>query len=96
MAVTAAQIASLLVQAGLLLMGGVLGLLVRAASAKLGDLAEAVDELRREVADQGRALAGGDQRFTDIERRIGDLERKQEVLFKDGCARAVVCTGREK
>lgn len=85
---TTAQIVSLLVQAGLLLVGGVLGLLVRGASQKLEQLAEAVENLRSEVAEQGKALAGGAQRFRDIERRLGEVERRTETLQTKGCARA--------
>ncbi len=89
---TTPQVLGLLLEAGLLLMGGVLGLLVRGASSKLAELARAVDDLRHEVAEQGKALAGGEQRFTDVERRVGEIERKLEDVFKDGCARARQCS----
>lgn len=88
---TTAQIAAFLVQAGLLLMGGVLSLLVRGASQKLAELATAVEDLRAEVAEQGKALAGGAQRFTDIERRLGDVEKRVESVQMKGCARVVAC-----
>jgi hypothetical protein len=89
--VTVAQIASILVQAGLLLMGGVLGLLVRGAIGKLKELTDAVRELSREVAEQGKELAGGEQRFTDHERRLTNLERKAEDVARNGCGRARDC-----
>ena len=88
---TAAQIVSLLVEAALLLMAGVLGLLVRGWSTKLTELAKAVDDLRHEVAEQGRALAGGEQRFKDVERRLDNIERALDDVVKNGCARGREC-----
>lgn len=88
---TTAQIASFFIQGGILLMGGVLGLLVRGASQRLGELASAVEHLRREVGDQGRALAGGSERFRSIERRLDDIEDRVEAIQLRGCARAGGC-----
>lgn len=90
-AITTAQVASFLFQAGILLMGGVLGLLVRGASQRLAELAQAVADLRGELKDQGQKLAGGAQRFTDIERRLERVEEKVEAVQTRGCARVVAC-----
>ncbi len=77
------QLVFFIAQGALLVFSGVMSLLLRGAAKRLDDLTKAVRDLGNKVEGQGRDLARGDERFRDLERRVGDLEERMREHERD-------------
>ncbi len=58
---------------------------------RITDVGREVATIAAKVQDHGESLSAGARRFDDMERRIGELEREQKAILKDGCARIQRC-----
>jgi predicted nucleic acid-binding Zn-ribbon protein len=78
--VSAGQILAIVAQGALLAVSGIVGLLVRGTNQRLDKVSDALDDVRSELAEVRAGLARGDQRFDDLERRVGVIEGRLDKL----------------
>ena len=71
---------------------GLAGLLTALALRAVFGLSKKIDEIKDQLGGHGADLARGEQRMTDIDRRLSGIEGKTETIQIHGCGR--LCTAR--